>query len=276
MPMFIFISGYFSKKQQWVKFKQGIIKLLTILLVFEVINLVGQLVVYRSFIPFDRPYWTLWYILSLIYWRIFIQLTGERILRYKGLTSIISLLASIIIGLIPLGYTLSIQRTIVFLPFFLAGYYCRENGYEKVLSVKTYLLIPVLVAGYILTTYMTFNGMPVLEIIQGAHHYNQLDVTNLALIFYRMIFMLISASACIMFAKIINLSHPLISQEGSHSLFYYIYHGMLIDYFFYPIMRLLNIQPSLIFAFIVTALIIIILFYMRKIRLFNTILLQNK
>lgn len=78
MPLFIFVSGRFSHVKDTKSFNRSIFKLLETLIIFQII---------RSFvIPFiwgDNiewkylivPNWILWYLMSLIWWRIMVKVT---------------------------------------------------------------------------------------------------------------------------------------------------------------------------------------------------------
>ncbi|MDY6092633.1 MAG: acyltransferase family protein, partial [Prevotella sp.] len=71
MPLFIFISGYFSKKQSFSLLGGGNKRLIILFLVFNTaylsldVALGGSIGLHRLL----SPAFALWYILSLIYWR---------------------------------------------------------------------------------------------------------------------------------------------------------------------------------------------------------------
>lgn len=71
-----------------------------------------------------NPAWTMWYLYSLITWKISIY--PPRLLNTKyGIVPV--LILCIAAGFKPITNALSFQRTMVFMPFFFLGYYCREG-----------------------------------------------------------------------------------------------------------------------------------------------------
>ncbi|MGL5641288.1 MAG: acyltransferase family protein, partial [Paraclostridium sp.] len=70
MPLFIFISGYLSKKS--VKSNKKIVeKLLIPYLFFNIVWYIGVYIVTgQNMFSIFYPGWTLWYLISLFFWRI--------------------------------------------------------------------------------------------------------------------------------------------------------------------------------------------------------------
>ena len=86
------------------------------------------------------PAFALWYILSLIYWRIILQLVPQSVLDRKMLVMTFALMASLVAGFIPVGCELSFQRACTFFPFFMLGYYAKQDGW--VVRLRTLNKIP--------------------------------------------------------------------------------------------------------------------------------------
>lgn len=120
MPLFVFISGRFTYKKTKSNFKKSIWKLLEPLIVFQFImcSLVFVQTGVVSFKLLLTPWWVLWYLLSLIYWRLIIQLLPTKILNNAGIVIFASFCISLIAGFLPFNRFLSIQRTLSFMPFF--------------------------------------------------------------------------------------------------------------------------------------------------------------
>lgn len=121
MPLFVLVSGFFSRRDRTNEFS-----LIKPLVVFQFINVIILSILGHdfSFTYFLVPYWTLWYLLSLIFWRLMLKYTPKALLDRPYVYLCLAIVASLAIGLvIPYGRILSIQRTISFFPFFLLGYY---------------------------------------------------------------------------------------------------------------------------------------------------------
>lgn len=76
IPLFIFISGYFSRKKEKKDFWPSIWKILEPLIIFHIIGLFFY-VDNISIKKILTPWFMLWYLLSLIYWRILLQIIPD-------------------------------------------------------------------------------------------------------------------------------------------------------------------------------------------------------
>lgn len=147
MPLFVLISGYFSKDLTWDKIRRGAIKLietylLSSLIVFVFIN--------RSLTEFLCPSQANWYLLALVFWRFMIymssklDLTGGKLLIGSSAISLIAFTIPISNGL----QYFAIERVLQFFPFFVIGYLLTESDvcnlrayrYKYILYVATVLL----------------------------------------------------------------------------------------------------------------------------------------
>lgn len=145
MPLFIFISGYFSKKQSFSIIGGGNKRLVVLFLIFNTaylaldVALSGGIGLHRLL----SPAFALWYILSLIYWRIILLLVPQSVLDRKMLVMAFALMVSIGAGFISVGSELSFQRACTFFPFFVLGYYAKQDGW--VVRLRTMKKIPWLI-----------------------------------------------------------------------------------------------------------------------------------
>lgn len=266
MPLFIFISGYFSRKKDKEDFLPSIWKLLEPLIIFQFVALlfyVDKLSI-RSILT---PWFMLWYLLSLIYWRLILQIIPDKILRQKKLILISTFCIGILAGFLPFDKLLSIQRTLAMMPFFFLGYYMKgkniylPNKYKLLCIVFLIAVFAVLFffphrIGYLLyaTPYKNFNGVAI-----------------------RMIAFLLAIPMSI---AVINVCHkvPWIARQGKLSMQYYIYEGLIIpgnSALIIPplilVARKLNIPMTFITAIIITIVITIGLSFILKIPFFRMI-----
>lgn len=125
MPAFAFCSGYFAKWNP-KRLVQGV---LYPYLCFQILYVAFD----RGFLketfsqPFTRPYWLLWYLMSIAFWLLLLPLISRYL--HLGLWLLgASIALALFIGFVPwIGYRFSLSRTFVLFPFFLAGYLYR-NG----------------------------------------------------------------------------------------------------------------------------------------------------
>ncbi|HZK85628.1 MAG TPA: acyltransferase family protein [Desulfosporosinus sp.] len=154
MPLFIFISGYFSKNVD--KCRNNAVKQL--LIPFIVFNIIWYASVGNFKFPLYSAGWTLWYILSLFFWRFFLK----NIIKIKWILGL-SIVLGLLVGIVDkYGSILSFSRTFAFLPFFLVGYYSDNStinkikAFPKVISILGLTSIGVLafsIANYNLLDY---------------------------------------------------------------------------------------------------------------------------
>lgn len=232
MPGFAFISGYFSKKNDSKIFEKVLKKQLIPLAVFQFLFELLSIVMTRNFTGATfslTPYWTLWYLLSLAYWRIFFQLLCK--IRFIFIISIILALG---VGTISsIGYPLSISRTIVLFPFFLAGNFIREkNLVEKTKNSKLQpflklVSISVLAGTFVYVWKMRFpNGLYL-----NSYSYSSFGMSWKKGGFFRLI-NLILAFFCIISLIILTPQKKLFfSEMGKNSMLPYIAHGFLLKLF---------------------------------------------
>lgn len=233
MPLFVLLSGYFTRRNNSsVELVHSLKGLASSLIVFQIISLVFLYVIKHEFsaLYLVTPYWTLWYLLSLVFWRIILYYTPNRLLQNPILYLIIASLVSILSGLIlPYGRILSIQRTLSFYPFFLLGYYMGNarivvpiNKTTRIASLLIIVCLSCVVFGGALPSY---SG----KLLLGAYRYpiNQL-LTKLVLFLFSI---LMSLSFYIVFKE-----NSVLAKIGRDSLFYYLYHGILIQFILIPIL----------------------------------------
>ena len=121
MPMFVYISGYFSNGQ-----KKSIVKFIYIYIIWQTIYFLIDKFILKLNIKLDYSYpnWVLWYIFALIVWNFIInffkKVNSNNCIFYIIWTFLISILAGFIN---PIGYPYSLSRIITFFPYFLIGFF---------------------------------------------------------------------------------------------------------------------------------------------------------
>ncbi|MDR0971078.1 MAG: acyltransferase family protein [Bacteroidales bacterium] len=249
MPLFIFISGYFSKTTDYTKFKKSILRLFETLLIFQLIYRMPDIInLSFSWQDLITPRWTLWYLLSLIFWKIFVFYIPKNI-KYINVIWV-SILCSLLVGFIPVDYTLSFQRTFVFLPFFILGYYSDKLVFDKIKSIPKLIPYTILIATIALFYLVGEDFSPIMS-GSNSYYFNPVSV-QLSFLF-RLLFLLF---AFVLSISVINIVPTLtkISALGKDTLLYYLYHGFavillnkMVDIFHIPT----NFLALLIYATII-------------------------
>lgn len=152
MPMFVFVSGYFSKnlsKARVTAFDKCLIMFLVANFTWKIfIGLTnGNLAVMQDFFQILNSGWALWYLASLFFWRLMLK----DLIRVKHIV-IISFIVGLLMLYTPQAIsTLSFTRTITLLPFFLLGFYTNTNLIEKLRSNKkiVFLAFAIIIAVFI-------------------------------------------------------------------------------------------------------------------------------
>ncbi len=160
MPLFMFVSGFFTKKKSIDQFRKGISKLIILFVIFDVLYILLDCVLGTP-ITIRRlmiPSFAMWYILALIYYRVFIQFVPERVLRYPAVVVIGSMVVGLMAGYIPLDSEMSFQRAFTFFPFFMLGYYCRQ--YDFMIKIRQINMAFALM-GIICLSMLNYFCMPV-------------------------------------------------------------------------------------------------------------------
>ncbi|MDN4638875.1 acyltransferase family protein [Agreia sp. PsM10] len=130
VPVFVLVSGYFAKSSPpGVKqLKRLVTDLVLPYVIFETIwTLVRWAVVGTLNLDLAQPSWTLWFILSLIAWRVALPYLAQ--LRYPLLISVIISVWAGYIGAITSEFAVS--RTLGLLPFFVLGWRLRGSDLTR-------------------------------------------------------------------------------------------------------------------------------------------------
>lgn len=117
MPAFAFVSGFLSKSEN-AKSIEKIKRLILMYLIFNTAIMILNNFLFDSYFTFLSPYYSYWFIISLICWRIAIKY-----LENINHILFIATATAFLIGFwSDVTNVLAISRTIVFFPFFLIGY----------------------------------------------------------------------------------------------------------------------------------------------------------
>ena len=255
MPLFIMISGFFSRKKDINSFWRSISRLIRIYMLFHIIWISIDILNNKQldYTRFFYPSFSLWYIHCLILWRILLQYIPSKFLDKPIYIISISSLISLLGGFIPVSNFLALQRLFTFMPLFFIGYYAREYRWLEIIDkVKWYyflFIVPVL-----------FIDIKVSTDIWGRAPYNSLfDIIR------RIVFIMSSIFISIGFVKLVpSKVTNLFCREGKNVLFYYMYHSLLL-YVISLLLMSANIIADGFVLLLVFFSTLLLLFYLRKV-----------
>lgn len=220
MPAFIFIAGYFTKFQKEQKYSS----LLILYVIFQTFYCIANVYAAKNVgatVEFFEPCWVMWFLVSLIT----MKLALPYITKCK-FPIIISLVIAILAGYEPLiGSYLSLSRTIVFMPFFLLGYYCNTAHLAKIQNIpKRIALGMVLLSVLVLFLLTPFD----LGFLFNDRAYEMMDVNGWYAGFFRLAFLLWSAVLTVCFLALVPRKQKWFSDFGERTLQVYLLHGFVL------------------------------------------------
>jgi len=230
MPLFVFLSGYFSKVENRDKFINGLLKLAETYAVFTIVHvcisfLLGKGVSFLGMLLIPR--WTLWYLMSIIWWRFFLYITPIPIRNNYLLLVVISVILCFIMGWIPIGTIFSFHRTFSFLPFFMLGYVVAQTG-----TINRIKLTPVFAIAIMLIIwcvyYMNFLPLKTIFLLQN-YGYNHYDNPIFAFLF-RFGWLFFAGMMSVCFLSVIPRKEYRWTHFGQLTLFIYMYHSVLLSW----------------------------------------------
>lgn len=234
MPLFIFISGRFSQIKDRGKYKRGIIRIFETYIVFQTIWRLISLASGEEFgVRFclksiASPSWTLWYLVSIMLWRIMLFKIPEKILKERPLKILtMSIMVSILGGVIPIGSPFSLQRTMAFMPFFIMGFYSKRiNIRNYVDKIPLCLTFVVIILAYLF--YYIYLNVPVNYVLACRFSYwSRPEMSPILLCFSRCVLIISAVVISIMIMRIVPKNEQ-IAKWGANTLFIYMYHSFLV------------------------------------------------
>lgn len=224
MPLFIFISGYFSKKVAKCR-KQAVNNLL---IPYIILNSIYYMYVFvfegNHKINIFNPGFTLWYLLSLFFWRFFLKDVVK--IKNKLIVMLLSVLGGVFIGSIQKNeYFLSLARTVAFFPYFLLGYYFSKDNIRYIKErTKILCMILICILGVLVPLLISkFNiNYGVLGLALGYKKCG-FDTITYGIIF-RLTMYVLSSIFSLSVINIVSKNKTILSNIGRNSLYIYAGH----------------------------------------------------
>lgn len=266
MPLFVWISGYFSKKMEKQKFKHFIIKTFETLLLFQVLCILMCVITHKdiNIKLLISPYSIYWYLLNLIIWRMVLQYMPERILSHKWIVIATSAIAGLFIGFIPVDTELSLQRIFAFLPFFVLGYYSGASClFEKIRKTKMLLIVTVFVMSTIIFYFLYCNDMLSMPILYENTHYHIIGKDLIS----RFLIWCVAIGYGICFIRL-SMPTKIGMYFGALTLFIFVYHQFVIEVLMNAISKI-GVELNIISIFLVSVIVMGICCFISNVKLFR-------
>lgn len=227
MPAFILISGYFAKGFDNPGYlKKVFVKTLIPYAIFQLIYCFFYYVTgYESDLSltlFD-PHWTLWFLVSMFFWNLLLKFTAH--LPYALPLAIV---LGIAVGYVPFfGSYLSIDRTFVFFPMFLIGYYMHPEHFSILRKTWTRTLAITFLVGMLFATlYMIPDSFK--DWLLGSKSYVDMGYAGFSAGALRMLSYIGMFLMTYSFLAIVPKAHFRFTKIGSRTLYIYLLHGFFI------------------------------------------------
>ena len=252
MPMFIFISGMFSQIRDREKYKSGILRIFETYIVLQTVEvgmkIMPQLIYNTATLKYITvviltPQFGSWYLLSLTFWRLIVlYIPKEFCSKNPTIILLTCICISLFGGFIPVGKTLSLQRTMTYLPFFFIGYYTKNIDVKKyVLKIPPPSAIGMLLSALLI--YVHFINHDFSFILYGwCSYWSIAGFSPFELFIARGIYLISAIIIGLMVMRLIPTKATFYSQWGRITLFIYAYHLFFINVLRYAIKR--NLFPQ--------------------------------
>lgn len=182
MPAFLFVSGFLSKNLEKCREKAIRSRLLPYVVMTCIVAISRTVLGGKEFhFSLVVPVLTAWYFLVLFWYAMF---TPEVVkIRYHFLWVV---LVSLGVGVISsVGDAYAFSKTFAFFPFYLAGYYCREEHLQKIRQLPKLLSLPAFAAAVGIAWWFHTREVDAVLMFSQKSSYHALDLGNLQGILYR-------------------------------------------------------------------------------------------
>lgn len=229
MPAFICVAGMFSRaeldREAIGKLIRGIVAPLLLFWVLYELNYIGIHGEVSDYTRDLEPFWILWFLFSLLCWRLF----GPLLLRSRAPLLLSILIALVTAWVAQTGYYLSLSRTFVFLPFFMLGMLYGRRAVAWLQRRRRLDWLWMSLATGLLLLIASQAGHLDRHWLYGSYAFPRLEVDAVAGSVQRLWLYALSTASMLAVA-FLALRTRLLHAVGRHSLQVYLWHGLLIQY----------------------------------------------
>jgi fucose 4-O-acetylase-like acetyltransferase len=225
IPMFVFVTGYFSKSFRFDSNGLKILKLIAYqYVIFQTLYSVLDHFLFHApnvYYSFFMPYSLLWFLFSNFFWKVLLRLFNT--FRHPIMVSI---LLGVVVGYIHgMGGWFSFSRTLVYFPFFLAGYYMDMNIIKINLNRIRWFAV---CTGLMISVSLWLGWEIDLRWLYGSYTYGQIGHEEWYAGIYRFITYAFEGIASLGLLYLVPWKYSRMTEHGQHTLYVFLIHGLLV------------------------------------------------
>jgi fucose 4-O-acetylase-like acetyltransferase len=219
MPGFVFLAGITMRPEKWGSRDRT---LAWTLVIFQFAYMAVALICGA---PVGFPYWLLWFLLSLLYWRAAAAFIVARAPQRLVLASCVALSAAT--GYLPFGNSLSIKRTLVFAPFFFGGMLYGRSTMDWIRRRSTVTRVVsacALLVAFIAATRWSID----LSWLYGTVSFRHTETPLAEAWAIRLVLLAVTMVLVLAFLVLIPRHTTRFTHRGRNTLSVYLLHGLLV------------------------------------------------
>ncbi|ASR46372.1 fucose 4-O-acetylase [Paenibacillus kribbensis] len=229
MPLFVLVTGYFAKSSlTGPAGRKVLLQIGMQYLIFQSLYSVLDVALFhvpRIHHSFFAPYLLLWFLASHICWRLLmLALRGVPPVLQLG----ISVLLGILVGYLPVeGIWLSVCRTFVYLPYFIAGYHLNYADVHRFFTAPVRIIAGALSLLLMVLAGTSYFGIPA-GWLYGSMTYGELGHTEWYAGIYRIGMYGVQFIASMAFLGLVPAITGRITEMGRRTLYVFLLHGLIV------------------------------------------------
>ena len=228
MPMFAMVSGIFSKvslddKQSIQLIKNIVAPLVGFELLYECTEyfLMGKFSVYAGLIA---PYWMLWYLMSLLCWRLMLPLFSK--LQFPVMLAVA--LAMLTSYSEHTGYLLSSSRTLMLFPYFLIGSVLGPELFSSTKNNLRYISLSFAIVALAIIATLCLPPLFDYRWLYGSFSLQRLGMANLIGSLYQLLQYTVSSILGIAILYLLSRRDWGLARIGKQSIYVFLWHGIAL------------------------------------------------
>lgn len=221
MPAFVFLAGATTQAEGW---NQRDRSLLWSLILFQCLYMLAAYLCKLTG-AFQLPYWLLWFIVSLLFWRRAANLLSGRFAGWAVLICAVAISAAA--GYLPLGRPLSLMRTLVFSPFFFLGFF---YGHPTIAFLRkrpapvAFVSLAIFIAAFAVASQIRVDP----EWLYGAARYSVIASPFLPKWTFRLLLLVTGLILIAAFLVLVPTGKGCLTERGKNTLPVYLFHGLAV------------------------------------------------